>query len=162
MLTQDQTSSSASSEPTRSHRTAQVLDTRHLSRSAASVRRVAELLAERKEDRRPQPLARGFDKRCCAASRGGCPACSFQRAWRLTSSPAGGGPIEGLGAVPRVLVWDGEGAVGRWRGGRSELTADTQAFRGVLGANVPILHIRARQNGCFPGGTETSNLSVDP
>ena len=28
-----------------------------------------------------------------------------------------------LGAVPRVLVWDGEGAVGRWRGGRSELTA---------------------------------------
>ena len=24
-----------------------------------------------------------------------------------------------LGAVPRVLVWDGEGAVGRWRRGRS-------------------------------------------
>ena len=24
-----------------------------------------------------------------------------------------------LGAVPRVLVWDGEGAVGRWRGGRA-------------------------------------------
>jgi hypothetical protein len=33
------------------------------------------------------------------------------------------GHIAGLGAVPRVLVWDGEGAIGRWRGGRSELTA---------------------------------------
>ena len=37
-----------------------------------------------------------------------------------------------LGAVPRVCVWDGEGAVGRWRGGRSELTAECQAFRGTL------------------------------
>jgi hypothetical protein len=25
--------------------------------------------------------------------------------------------IQVLGAVPRVLVWDGEGAIGRWRGG---------------------------------------------
>src|ERR1700730_7124906 len=33
--------------------------------------------------------------------------------WQLISS---------LGAVPRVLVWDGEGAIGRWRGGRDELT----------------------------------------
>src|SRR6266513_4878685 len=32
--------------------------------------------------------------------------------------------IVGLGAVPRVLVWDGEGAIGRWRAGRPELTAD--------------------------------------
>jgi transposase len=47
--------------------------------------------------------------------------------WRL---------IEKLGAVPRVLVWDGEGAIGRWRGGRSELTKDCQAFRGTLGAKV--------------------------
>ena len=44
--------------------------------------------------------------------------------------------IERLGAVPRVLVWDGEGAIGRWRGGRSELTKDCQAFRGTLGAKV--------------------------
>ena len=44
--------------------------------------------------------------------------------------------IERLGAVPRVLVWDGEGAIGRWRGGRSELTEDCQAFRGTLGARV--------------------------
>jgi hypothetical protein len=27
--------------------------------------------------------------------------------------------IAGLGAVPRVLVWDGEGAIGRWRAGAS-------------------------------------------
>ena len=49
--------------------------------------------------------------------------------WRL---------IERLGAVPRALVWDGEGAIGRWRGGRSELTDQCQAFRGTLGAKVVI------------------------
>jgi transposase len=46
--------------------------------------------------------------------------------------------ISGLGAVPRVLVWDGEGAIGRWRAGRPELTADCQAFRGTLGAKVVV------------------------
>ena len=49
--------------------------------------------------------------------------------WRL---------IEGLGAVPRVLVWDGEGAIGRWRSGKAELTGDCQAFRGTLGTRVVI------------------------
>ncbi len=44
--------------------------------------------------------------------------------WRL---------IEALGAVPRTLVWDGEGAIGRNRGGRIELTGECQGFRGVLG-----------------------------
>jgi transposase len=43
-----------------------------------------------------------------------------------------------LDAVPRVLVWDGESAIGRWRGGRSELTGACQAFRGTLGAKVLI------------------------
>jgi transposase len=38
--------------------------------------------------------------------------------WRL---------IDRLGAVPRVLVWDGEGAIGRWRGGRVELSGECQA-----------------------------------
>ena len=47
--------------------------------------------------------------------------------------------LQALGAVPRVLVWDGEGAVGRWRGRRSELTAACQGFRGTLGAKVVIL-----------------------
>ena len=50
--------------------------------------------------------------------------------WRL---------IHALGAVPRLLVWDGEGAVGRNRGGRVELTGECQAFRGVLGTKVLVL-----------------------
>jgi transposase len=43
-----------------------------------------------------------------------------------------------LGAVPRVLVWDGEGAIGKSRAGQSILTADCQAFRGTLGTRVLI------------------------
>jgi len=57
--------------------------------------------------------------------------------------------VAGLGAVPRVLVWDGEGAVGRWRGGRSELTAECQAFRGTLAAKVLI---------CRPADPEAKGL----
>ena len=59
------------------------------------------------------------------------------------------GHLAGLGAVPRVLVWDGEGAVGRWRGGRSELTVDCQGFRGTLGAKVLI---------CKPADPEAKGL----
>jgi transposase len=50
--------------------------------------------------------------------------------------------IERLGAVPRTLVWDGEGAIGRWRGGKTELTRECQAFRGTLGAKVIVLRPR--------------------
>jgi len=50
--------------------------------------------------------------------------------------------ISALGAVPRTLVWDGEGAVGRNRGGRIELTGDCQAFRGVLATKVIVLKPR--------------------
>lgn len=57
--------------------------------------------------------------------------------------------IEQLGAVPRVLVWDGEGAIGRWRGGRAELTAECQAFRGTLGSKVII---------CRPADPEAKGL----
>jgi transposase len=57
--------------------------------------------------------------------------------------------IGGLGAVPRVLVWDGEGAIGRWRGGRVELTAACQAFRGTLGAKVVV---------CKPADPEAKGL----
>jgi transposase len=60
--------------------------------------------------------------------------------WRL---------LERLAAVPRTLVWDGEGAVGKYRPGRPALTADTQAFRGVLGAKVVI---------CKPGDPEAKGL----
>lgn len=47
-----------------------------------------------------------------------------------------------LGAVPRLLVWDGEGAVGEYGHGRNKLTADCQAFRGTLGARVLVLRPR--------------------
>jgi transposase len=57
--------------------------------------------------------------------------------------------ISGLGAVPRVLVWDGEGAIGRWRAGRVELTAACQAFRGTLGAKVVV---------CKPADPEAKGL----
>jgi transposase len=48
-----------------------------------------------------------------------------------------------------VLVWDGEGAIGRWRGGRSELTESCQGFRGTLGTKVVI---------CRPRGPEAKGL----
>jgi transposase len=57
--------------------------------------------------------------------------------------------ICGLDAVPRVLVWDGEGAIGRWRGGRVELTAECQAFRGTLAAKVIV---------CKPADPEAKGL----
>jgi transposase len=57
--------------------------------------------------------------------------------------------ISQLGAVPRVLVWDGEGALGRWRAGRPELTAECQAFRGTLGAGVVV---------CRPADPEAKGL----
>jgi transposase len=50
--------------------------------------------------------------------------------------------IAALGAVPRVLVWDGESAIGRWRAGRVELTAECQAFRGTLASKVLVLRPR--------------------
>jgi transposase len=57
--------------------------------------------------------------------------------------------IAGLGAIPRALVWDGEGAVGRWRAGKAELTGDCQAFRGTLGVKVII---------CKPADPEAKGL----
>ena len=50
--------------------------------------------------------------------------------------------ISALGAVPRLLVWDGEGAIGRHRGGDSELTGECQAFRGTLGTRVYVCRPR--------------------
>ena len=47
------------------------------------------------------------------------------------------------------LVWDGEGAVGRWRGGRAELTEECQAFRGMLGTKVIV---------CKPADPEAKGL----
>jgi transposase len=43
------------------------------------------------------------------------------------------GVISGFGAVPRKVVWDQEGCIGRIRAGKQFLSAEFQAFRGVLG-----------------------------
>jgi transposase len=57
--------------------------------------------------------------------------------------------IERLGAVPRLLVWDGEGAVGQYRRGDSRLTAECQAFRGTLATRVYV---------CLPRDPESKGL----
>jgi transposase len=57
--------------------------------------------------------------------------------------------ISQLGAVPRVLVWDGEGAVGKRRRRVTVLTEQAHAFRGVLGAKIWI---------CDPGDPEAKGL----
>jgi transposase len=54
-----------------------------------------------------------------------------------------------LGAVPRVLVWDGEGAVGQRRRRVTVLTEAAHAFRGVLGAKILV---------CDPGDPEAKGL----
>jgi transposase len=54
--------------------------------------------------------------------------------------------IQALGAVPRLLVWDGEGAVGRHP---DKLTAECQAFRGTLATSVYI---------CKPADPEAKGL----
>jgi hypothetical protein len=49
--------------------------------------------------------------------------------------------------VPRALVWDGEGAIRRWRSGRIELTGECQAFRGTLAAKVIVCRRITRSQG---------------
>jgi transposase len=60
--------------------------------------------------------------------------------WRL---------ISGWGRVPKALVWDNEGAVGSWRGGRPVLSEAMNAFRGTLGIKVI---------QCRPGDPEAKGL----
>jgi transposase len=57
--------------------------------------------------------------------------------------------LQGLGGVPRVLVWDGEGAVGQRRRRVTVLTEAAHAFRGVLGAKIVI---------CNPADPEAKGL----
>jgi transposase len=54
-----------------------------------------------------------------------------------------------LGAVPRMLVWDGEAAIGRRRAGKSVLTDAAQAFRGVLSTQIYV---------CAPADPEAKGL----
>jgi transposase len=57
--------------------------------------------------------------------------------------------IEGLGGVPRVLVWDGESAIGQRRRRQTVLTEQAHGFRGVLGAQILV---------CDPGDPEAKGL----
>ena len=57
--------------------------------------------------------------------------------------------LQGLGGVPRVLVWDGEAAVGQRRRRQTILTQQAHAFRGVLGAKILV---------CDPGDPEAKGL----
>ena len=60
--------------------------------------------------------------------------------------------ISALGAVPRLLVWDGEGAIGRHP---DKLTAECQAFRGTLAARV---YVPARRPGVQGPGRAVPRL----
>ena len=50
--------------------------------------------------------------------------------------------LAALGAVPRKLVWDNEGAVGRWVSGKPRIAEEFAAFRGVLGIGIVLLRPR--------------------
>jgi transposase len=60
--------------------------------------------------------------------------------------------IRGLGGVPRLLVWDGEGAVGKHP---DKLTAECQAFRGTLATRV---YVPARRSGSERAGGAVPRL----
>jgi transposase len=78
-------------------------------------------------------------------------ACGFSRfsgGWMVPSRAAHdvlGGHLEVLrqfGAVPRRLVWDQEGCIGRRRGGETTLTGEFSAFIGTLSTGAVILKAR--------------------
>jgi transposase len=75
---------------------------------------------------------------------------------RMIPSRAGGDLFAGmwmllrmLGAAPKTLVWDNESAIGQWRGGRPQLTAEASTFRGTLGVQIV---------QCRPGDPEAKGL----
>jgi transposase len=55
-----------------------------------------------------------------------------------------------IGALPRTVVWDGEGCIGQWRGGKQALTGDFQRFRGTLGVGVRL---------CKPNDPEAKGMN---
>ena len=57
--------------------------------------------------------------------------------------------LQGIGAVPKELVWDNEPAVGSWRAGKPKLADQFEAFRGMLSVAV---------HQCRPSDPETKGL----
>lgn len=68
----------------------------------------------------------------------------FLGAWMVPSRAAHdvlGGHLQVLnqfGAVPRRVLWDQEGCIGQWRGGRPVFSAEFNAFRGTLGMGAQL------------------------
>lgn len=68
----------------------------------------------------------------------------FLGAWMIPSRQAHdvlGGHLKVLhqfGALPRMVVWDQEGAIGRWRGREMAFSAEFQAFKGTLGIGAQL------------------------
>jgi transposase len=58
--------------------------------------------------------------------------------------------FEQIGALPRTVVWDGEGCIGQWRRGKQVLTEDFQRFRGTLGVGVRL---------CKPADPEAKGMN---
>jgi O-antigen/teichoic acid export membrane protein len=53
----------------------------------------------------------------------------FAALWQLLAT---------FGAVPHVLTWDGDGAIGRWQAGKVELSSECQDFSRALGTRFII------------------------
>jgi hypothetical protein len=67
--------------------------------------------------------------------------------------------ISGLGGVPRALVWDGEGAIGRWRAGKPELTAECHGDAGRLAALLDPAFLSEAGKGASNVQTKISALA---
>jgi transposase len=66
--------------------------------------------------------------------------------------------LSAMGAVPRQLVWDNEGAVGCWRRGKPTLTEQFESFRGSLGIGV---HLCRPRDPEAKGLTERNNRYLE-
>ncbi len=84
------------------------------------------------------PLGYGQAAKCWVMV-GVCGFSRFLGAWMIPSRQAHdvlGGHLQVLrqfGALPRMVVWDQEGAIGQWRGPHMAFSEDFQRFRGTLG-----------------------------
>jgi transposase len=80
----------------------------------------------------------------------------FMAAW-MVPSRAGHDVMAGMlhcfdqiGAVPRTVVWDGEGCIGQWRRGKMAFTEEFQRFRGTLGVGARL---------CKPNDPEAKGMN---
>jgi transposase len=80
----------------------------------------------------------------------------FMASWMVATRAAHdvlGGMLhcfEQIGALPRTVVWDGEGCIGQWRRGKQCLTEEFQRFRGTLGVGVRL---------CKPADPEAKGMN---